>query len=437
MRGASATMLGMTRRLIAWAAVAVLMLLAVLGWTLGRPAAASSVQVRTALLVRTLQFSGRVMTPSRVEVGSTVTGRVATVAVREGDAVKAGQVLLRLEDDEWRAALAQAEAGARQAAARLAGLRGGSRDAASAGVAQADAQLRAAEAELGRTRDLVKQGFLGQARLDDAERAAAVAHAQRMAAQAQRQGLDNTGSDIVQAQAQLALSEAAADAARVRLSQSMVHAPADARVLDREVEPGQIVQPGRALLTLALAGPLELVAQVDERFLEELKPGQTAAVLADAFPQHRFMAKLARIAPRVDAQRGSIELRFSVPAVPDFLREDMTLSLEVTTAERPHARVLPLAALRSTGSAGRPGGDEVWLAHDGRVLARPVRLGLRTLSAVEVIDGVADGETVLVGASPQPGRRVRPQPLDPAIAAGTRDAVAGDGGAALSNAVGR
>ena len=275
---------GMTRKSIVWAAAGGVLLLAALGWTLGRPTAAASVQVHTAPLVRTLQFSGRVTTLSRVEVGSTVTGRVAAVLVREGDAVTADQVLVQLEDDEWRAALAQAEAGARQAAAHLAGLRGGSRDAASAGVAQADAQLQAAEAELRRTRDLVAQGFVGQARLDEVERAAAVARAQRAAAQAQRQGLDNTGSDIVQAQAQLALSEAAVDASRVRLSQSEVRAPADARVLGRQVEPGQIVQPGRALLTLALAGPLELVAQVDERFLEQLKPGQTAAVLADAYP---------------------------------------------------------------------------------------------------------------------------------------------------------
>ena len=427
----------MTRRSTAWTAVAVVGLLAVLWWTLGRPPAAASLQVQTAPLVRTLQFSGRVTTLSRVEIGSTVTGRVAVVAVREGDAVKAGQVLLRLEDDEWRAALAQAEAGVRQAAARLVGLRGGSRDAATAGVAQADAQVQAAEAELRRTRELVAQGFLGQARLDEVERAAAVARAQRSAAQAQRQGLDSTGSDIVQALAQQALSEAAADAARVRLSQTLVRAPADARVLGREVEPGQIVQPGRALLTLALAGPLELVAQVDERFLEELRLGQTAAVVADAYPEQRFTATLARIAPRVDAQRGSIELRFSLPKVPDLLREDMTLSIEVTTAERPRARVLPLAALRNTSTAGQIGRDEVWLAQDGRVRARPVQLGLRTLSAVEVIDGVADGDTVLVGPSPQPGRRVRPQPIETATATGTRGAKVGDGGTALSNAMGR
>lgn len=426
----------MTRKSIALLLLAAAVLAAVLWFAFGRAPTAPAVTVQAAPLVRTLQFSGRVATLSRVEVGSTVTGRVAAVLVREGDAVAAGQPLLRLEDEEWRAALAQAEAGVRQAAARLSGLQRGGLDAATAAVAQADAQLRAAEAEVRRTRELLAQGFVGQARLDEAERAAAVARAQRAAALAQRQGLDAGGSDIVQARAQQALSAAAAEAARVRLAQATVRAPADARVLSREVEPGQIVQPGRALLTLALAGPLELVAQVDERFLEELRIGQTAAVLADAFPQQRFAATLARIAPRVDAQRGSIELRFALPAVPDFLREDMTLSLEVTTAERARTRVLPLAALRGGPAGGDDAArDEVWVVEGGRVAARPVRLGLRTLSAVEVLDGVADGEQVLVGPAPAPGARVRPVAWDPA-AARERNA-GGDAGAAMTNAMGR
>ncbi len=377
-------------------------------------------------------------TLSRVEVGSTLTGRVAAVGVREGDAVAAAQPLLRLEDDDAKAALAQAEASVEQAQARLAGLQRGGRDGADAAVAQADAQVRATEAEARRTRELLAQGFVGQARLDEAERAAAVARAQRAAALAQRQGLDADGSDLRQARAALALAEAARDGARVRLAQATVRAPADARVLSRTVEPGQIVQPGRALLTLALAGPLELVAQVDERFLEELQVGQAAAVVADAFPQQRFAATLARIAPRVDAQRGSIELRFALATPPAFLREDMTLSLEVTTARRERARVLPLAALRGAAAAdgNGPPRDEVWVAQDGRVQTRAVRLGLRTLAAVEVLEGVADGDAVLVGPSPAPGQRVRP------VAGGAPGATAsrtgsGAAGAELSNAMGR
>ena len=111
-------MIRMTRKLWALAGAAGTVLLALLAWMMLRPPAASTVQVQTQPLVRTLQFSGRVTTLSRVDIGSTVTGRVATVAVREGDTVKADQLLLTLDDDEWRAALAQAEAGARQAAAQ-------------------------------------------------------------------------------------------------------------------------------------------------------------------------------------------------------------------------------------------------------------------------------------------------------------------------------
>jgi HlyD family secretion protein len=437
-------MAAMRRRLLP---IAVLVIAAgVAAWWLARPPAAAFVTVQTAPLVRTLQFSGRVATRSRVDVGSTLTGRVAQVQAQEGQAVRAGQVLLRLDDAEWRAALAQAEAAVRQAQAALAGLRAGGRDTADAGVAQAEAQRAAAEAELRRTRELVARGFLSPAREDEAERAAAVARAQHAAAAAQRRALDASGSDTAQAEAQLSLARASAEAARARLSQAAVTAPADARVLLRQVEPGQIVQPGRALLTLALDGPTELLAQVDERFLEELAVGQTAVVRADAFPAQRFEAVLQRIASLVDAQRGSIELRFGVPQAPAFLREDMTLSLEVTTARRERTRVLPLAALR--GAAPDAGTDadaaEVWIAADGRVRARAVRLGLRTLQAVEVLDGVADGEQVLVGASPPPGSRVRAVAGLPAAGAGgggdtggTGGTGGGEAGSAMTQRIGR
>jgi HlyD family secretion protein len=427
----------MLRKAHVLGSLAALLIAGALGFTFSRPPQAAVVQVSSAPLVRTLQFSGRVATFSRVEVGSTVTGRVAAVDVREGDAVSGGQVLLRLEDDEARATLAQAEATVRQAAARLEGLQGNGLDAAAALVAQADAQVRAAEADAGRARELLAQGFVGQARIDEAERAVAVARAQRAAAQAQRQGLAAGGSDIVQARAAHAAAVAAAEAARVRLAQTVVRSPAGGRVLSRTVEPGQIVQPGRALMTLALGGPLELAAQVDERFLEELAIGQTAAVVADAFAQQPFAATLVRIAPRVDAQRGSIELRFSLASTPVFLREDMTLSLEVTTARRESARVLPLAALRS-GAAAREGDasrGEIWVVRDGRVRAQPVRLGLRTLFAVEVLDGLTDDVPVLVGPAPAPGGRVRPVAWVPPTA-GAR-AGASEGGAAVTQTIGR
>ncbi len=415
----------MSRRSLLWILLSAALALAIAAYGLTRAPTAQAVTVQTAPLLRTLQFSGRVATLSRVEIGSTVTARVARVAAREGDAITQGALLLQLEDDEARATLAQAQATERQAAARLAGLGGSVRDSADAAVAQAEAQRSAADATRRRTLDLVARGFVGQAQLDEAERALAVAQAQLAGAQAQRRALAARGSETAQAQAQLALAQAATASARARLAQTRITAPADARVLARAVEPGQIVQPGRVLMLIALTGPLELVAQVDERFLEELQTGQTAAVLADAYPQQRFEATLQRIGPLVDAQRGSIELRFAPTTAPDFLREDMTLSLEVTTARRERTRVIPVAALR--------GGNTVWVAHDGRVQARTLQLGLRTVAAAEVLDGLADGDTVLVGDAPSPGQRVRAVPWTPSSPGGG----SGEAGAAMTQAMGR
>ena len=361
--------------------------------------------VQSAPLVRTLQFSARVATLSRVDVGSTVTGRVAQVRVMEGTQVRQGDVLVQLESDELRAALAQAVAAERQAKARLEGLRSTGRTAAQAARAQADASLQAASASLARVQQLVAEGFYSPAQLDEARRAVDVARAQQLSAQAQLQANADAGTEVAQAQAQLALAQAATVAAQARLAQATLVAPADARVLVREVEPGQIVQPGKALFSLALAGPTQLVAQVDERFLEQLQLGQPAWVVADAFAAQRFAARVLSIAPAVDAQRGAIEVKFSIEQAPAFLREDMTLSVEVETARRERTLVLPQAALR-----GPAGGDQasVLVLQDGRAQVRNVRLGLRTLDAVEVLGGLKEGDTVLRGnATLQDGQRVR------------------------------
>jgi HlyD family secretion protein len=410
-------------------------------WLLMRSPVVDAVTVQTAPLVRTLQFSARVATLSRVEVGSTITGRVAQVRVDEGASVRRGEELLRLESDELDAALAQAVAAEQQALARLAGLRSTGRMAATAATAQTDATLRAAAAELARTEQLVAQGFLSTSRLDDARRAVAVAQAQQASAQAQTQALGESGTDLVQAQAQLGLAQAASAAARARQAQASVRAPADARVLSRDVEPGQIVQPGRALLVLALAGPTQLSAQVDERFLDQLRQDQTAAVVADAFPTQRFMARVLSIAPAVDAQRGAIEVRFSLQdAAPVYLREDMTLSVEVETARRDRTLTLPLAALRE-GAAGRDGDPgttaRVLVQVEGRARGRTVRLGLRNLDAVEVIEGLAAGDQVLIGGSVEEGQRVRTRPVSGQPGRAVASSAGPDAGSALTNAMGR
>ena len=458
----SNSMLSMPRRSVfAWAALAALVAAVLVWWATLAPTVPALI-LRVAPLVRTLQFSGRVATLSRVDVGSTLTGRVLEVAVAAGDRVKQGEVLVRLEGDELRAALAQAQASERQAAARLGGLRSTGRSGARATLAQADSVLVAAQADLRRTHDLVAQGFLSAARLDEAQRSADVARAQQASARALSAANAEPGTEVAQAQAQLALAAAATTAARARLAQAVLSAPAAAQILARLVEPGQIVQPGRALLSLALAGPLQLVAQVDERYVEQLQVGQGASVVADAYPDRRFAARVLSIAPLVDAQRGAIEVKFALAEPPPaFLREDMTLSVEVETARRGAALVVPMAALRGSEFASPSATTSattavVLIERGGRVQQRAVRLGLRTLEAVEVLDGLAAGDTVLLGSAAKPGSRVRadtqagagalPGNFSPDSAQNnaqnsarnpSRNTTREDAGAALSNAMGR
>ncbi|MFZ7337407.1 efflux RND transporter periplasmic adaptor subunit [Comamonas jiangduensis] len=364
-----------------------------------------AVQVQAQALVRSLQFSARVETNTRVGVGSTVVGRVESVAVNEGDAVQAGQLLLHLEQAELQAAAQQAQAGVLQAQAQLHNLRSTSRISIQAQVAQAQASLRQAQADWARNQQLVTQGFLSQAALDERRKALEVAQAQLQAAQAQAAASADGGAELKAAEAQVAQTQAALQAAQAKLAQTRIVAPRAGKVLRRAVEPGQIVQPGTVLLELALEGATLVVAQVDERFLDQLRERQSATVVPDAFADQRLAARVMSIAPGVDAQRGSIEVKLALDAPPPtFLREDMTVSVLVETGAEPQAVVLPLEALQPQ----RDGSIQVLVLKEGKATAQPVQVGLRTLEAAHIAQGVQVGDVVLLPPA-RAGQRVRPQ----------------------------
>lgn len=365
-----------------------------------------AVQVQSQPLVRTLQFSARVETRSRVGVGSTVVGRVETVAVREGDAVQAGQVLVQLEPAELQAAVQQSQASLAQAQAQLANVRTNSRIGNQAQVTQAQANVTQAQADWVRNQKLVEQGFLSQASIDEKRKVLDVAKAQRQAAQAQAAASADGGAELKAAQAQVLQAQAALSAAQAKLAQMRITAPSAGKVLLRDVEPGQIVQPGTALLQLALEGPTLIVAQVDERFLEQLREGQSAEVVADAFAEQRLPAKLLSIAPGVDAQRGAVEVKLALDGeAPAFLREDMTLSVAVQTGSKDSALVLPLQALQGGQGSNQA---QVLVLDAGRARLQSVQVGLRTLEYADIQSGLQAGETVLLPPA-KAGQRARAQ----------------------------
>lgn len=349
--------------------------------------------------------SGRVETPQRVALGVQIAGSVASVGVEEGQAVEVGQALFTLESSELRAMAAQAESGVQQAAARLRQVTEVQAPVAEQALRQAASNRDLAEASLARSKELFARGFVGAAALEEAERGAQVARAQWLGASKQLAGTGQSGSELVAAQATLAQARASAEAARARLAYATVRAPVAGVVLTRSVQPGDAVQPGKVLMTLVPRGATEVVAQIDEKHLGLLRPGLRALVSPDAYERERIASELAFVHPAVDAQRGSVEVRLRVPAPPPYLRQDMTVSVDLEVAR------LPSAVLTRTDTIHDPAGAHpwVWKLREGQLARQPIVQGLRTPAWTEVLRGLAAGDTVVPAgeAAAAEGRRVR------------------------------
>jgi len=393
-------------------AVAALAAFALAGFVRG-PKVAVYQAVRSDL-VQTIVASGKVTTPQRVEVGSQVTGRVAAIPVAEGQAVRAGQTLIVLDDAEARAALDQAVSAVRQAEARLRQLR-------EVGLPEAEQTLRQAEAtalqitnQHARIKKLYADGFVGKAQMDDAQRNLEVAQSQSRAAQLQVQTNRSDGSDYQLAQTALLQAQANLKLAQARRDYTLIKAPADGTLISRNVEPGSVVQPGKMLMGLAPVGETQLVVQIDEKNLAYLKLGQPALVSADAYPGERFKAELIYINPAVDALRGSVEVKLRAPAPPAYLRQDMTVSVEIEVARRAKTVVLPSDALRDAAS------NKPWVmtVQDGRTKQQQVRIGIRSDGKVEILQGLQPGALVIPAGSGsiKEGQRIRTVTSEPATA---------------------
>jgi HlyD family secretion protein len=340
--------------------------------------------------VQTVVASGHVEAPHRVSIAAQIVASVVEIPVVEGQTVAAGQVLVRLDDRELRALAEQAARAVEQAELRLRSVDEVQHPVAEQSLRQAQVNLDNARAARERTADLFRQGFVGQAALDDAQKAFDLAEAQLRSAVRQRDALAGRGSDRAGAAAALAQARAAAEAARVRLQYTSIVAPAAGVLIAREVEPGDVVQPGKALMTLSPLGATELVVQIDERNLGRVAIGQKALASADAFPDRRFTAEVSYINPGVDAQRGSVEVKLRVPAPPAELRQDMTVSVDIEVARRDRALLVPVEALHDAETA-----PWVLRVEKGVARRRAVKLGLRGSGTAEVLDGLAPGDRVV------------------------------------------
>ena len=349
-----------------------------------------SYEVVSSPLIQTVVASGRVEKVSRTQIGSEITGVVLERFVQEGDRVSRGDVLLVLKSDEISAQVRQAEVELKELATTR-------RPQAEFDLANAKVQLEQAQREAVRRRN-TELGILSAEEREKSIEAEKLARNNLESARLKVASLAPDKVEETKLREQLAALQA-------QLAKTKIRAEVSGIILTRNVEPGDLVQPSQTLFTIALDGATEIRVPFDERNLPLLALQQKAAVITDAYPDQPFPAHINFIAPSIDAQRGTVDVRLTVDPVPDFLRQDMTVSVNVETNKREQTLVIPNDALSSiSGNKAM-----VILVRDRKIQRHPITLGLRGLVMSEVVAGLKEGDHVLTDAESvlKDGIRVR------------------------------
>lgn len=351
------------------------------------------VLVRPTTLVQRVVAIGRVVAASQIRVGTLIHGRVLQVHVEQGQAVQAGQVLLTLEDAEAKANVAQARASLRQAQAKLSQTANLKAQVADESARQAQLRLDQAQAAYQREVSLFNAGASTKQRLDDAQSALDLAESSKASALIQARDVTRQGADYRILQASVEQAKASVDYATTRLDQTRVVAPAPCIVLERRVEPGDVVQAATQLLILAVQGPVQLSVRVDEKNMSLLHVNQQAQASADAYPSRKFGATITSIAPLVEASTGTVEAKLSVVNPPSYLLPDMSVSVNLDASARPDVLLVPNRAVRSDTSED----PYVFIVAEGKLERRAVTLGIVDGEQREIVSGIESGDQVVVG----------------------------------------
>jgi len=380
-------------------------------WWLGPRVTTDTVHRRE--FVQAVVATGRVESPHRVDIGVQIIGTVVRVPVTDGQAVKAGERLVELESAELSASGKQADIAVTQARARLRQLQEVQGPVAMQTLRQAEATLANARSALARSQRLYDQGLVTRTDLDDATRAAQLADAQVRLTQKQLDTTGPSGSDRALALANVAAATANVSATLARSSYAVVTAPVAGTLIGRNVEVGDVVQPGRILMTLSPEGRTQVVVSLDEKHLGRLVVGQPALVSPDAYPALRLPARLVYINPGVDPLTGQVEIKLDVDGEPALLKQNMTVSVDIEVARRPRALLVSLASVHDAETAA----PWVLRVERRRAIRTPIRLGLRAGGVAEVLDGLGEGNQVIPVTAPvAAGARVRavalPTPRD-------------------------
>lgn len=323
-----------------------------------------------------LDATGYVTARRQATVSAQITGTLTEVLIEEGDHVKAGQVLARLDDTSQRATLSQAEAQLHSAQALL---------------AQFEAQLAQSNRDVKRLEDLVQRKLVSDQAVEQART------------------LVDTGTAQVQGQRkQIDVSAANVRAARVQLDYCTIHAPFTGVVIAKAAQVGEIVSPFSAgggftrtgIGTLVDMDSLEIEVDVNEAYINRVVPGQPVASVLNAYPDWKIPSHVIAIIPTADRSKATVKVRIGLDVKDDRIVPDMGVRVSfleekkpADAASPPKGVLIPSTALHREGDR-----DVTFVFADGRARKRPVVLGGVFGASRQVESGLAPGESVIVDA---------------------------------------
>jgi HlyD family secretion protein len=405
------------RKLAPIIATEVALLLGFLVWRWS--SAPSAIEVETAIAVPEAQNSsgialsatGYIVAHHRIDVNSKVTGRVAWIGVEKGDKVQQGQVLVRLEDQEFRAQVTEAHGEVMGAEARLNALLAGSRpeeiqrDLNS--LREAEATLANDKAALARNESLYAQKLISTQQIDEI-RARYTASEQRTAALRQtyelsRQGprkeeIEKARGDLEQAKGKMAFSQSQIEATQIR-------APLSGTILERTAEKGELVTaqfassldsggPRGSVVALADLTDLQVEVDISQDDFAKISSIKEAKVTTDAYPDRQYDASIAQVSPEANRQKATVQLRVQILHPDEFLRPEMNANVNFISKEKTAVQASPIEVPFSA-VISRNGNRIVLVVSGDRVLEKQIHLiGKKTNGYL--VEGISDGNTVVI-----------------------------------------
>jgi HlyD family secretion protein len=367
-----------------------------------KPVAVQMATVGREDLQAKVTANGKVQAQKKVDISATIPGQITQLAVREGDAVQKGQLLLQIDAVNPRAAARSTEFSMQALLKDLDAARS-NRDLASADAERAEQNFRV--------------GILPSAELERARTAAATAESALLAAERR----------VEQARAQL-------EGAQDTLAKTTVRSPIDGIVTAKRVEEGEVAvigvqnSPGTVLLTISDMSVVETEMEVDETSIPSVALGQEALIRIDAYPNRTFAGVVTEVGsspilstnPSTEAIKFKVKIQIQEP--PEGIKPGLSVQADILTGFRAQALTIPIQALvlreieRAPGeqpARGAPRDEEgVYVVEDGVARFRKVETGLLGELSLEVLEGLEGGETIVTGPfralrTLKPGDRVR------------------------------